>query len=484
MPSEPSSGARFPRVDRVPPHSEEAERGVLGSILLDAAHVLDLCIEGRLTPDAFHIPAHRLVMEAILDMGREGRPVDSLTVTERMRGAGTLATAGGAMFIDALVEATPTAAHAEYYIDIVRQKHLLRVIIDRARRAESACYSDQGDASAVLSSVEQSFFDIGADLQRGAVTRWGDAVLSVMQQVEHFLTARDGVNGIATGFRNLDRVLGGMRASNMIILAARPSMGKTSLAMNIAQNVSLGRGMADKRPRAVAVFSLEMSKEELVLRMLCTEAQVSMPSVTSGMIARYGAEHNRLIEASKRLSKAPIYIDDSAGLDIDELRARARRLKKKYGIEFVVVDYLQLLHSDEYARQGRQVEISNVSGDIKGMAKELKVPILCISQLSRAPETRDRTGTPKLSDLRDSGSIEQDADVVLLLRRPCKYPDDEESGDMTLAIVDVAKHRNGPTHDNVRFNFIDRFTLFQDRDEQARPEGAPPPAGAAEGDPG
>ncbi len=482
MPSEPSSGVRIPRLDRVPPHSEEAERGVLGSVLLDSAHVLDLCIEGQLTPDAFYIPAHRLIMEAILDMARDGRPVDTLTVTERMRTAGTLDKAGGPLFLDGVIDATPTSAHAEYYIDIVRQKFLLRTIIDKARRAESTCYADSGDAAAVLSTVEQSFFDIGAELQRGAVTRWGDAVFAVMQQVEHFLTARDGVNGLATGFRNLDHVLAGMRPSNMIILAARPSMGKTSLAMNIVQNVAMGRGMADKHPRAVAVFSLEMSKEELVLRMLCTEARVSMPAVTSGMIARYGAEHNRLIEASARLTKAPIYIDDSAGLDINEIRARARRLKKKYAIEFVVIDYLQLLHSDEYARQGRQVEITAVSGGIKAMAKELKVPVLCLSQLSRAPETRGGTGTPKLSDLRDSGSIEQDADVVLMLRRPCKYQDDEESGDLTLAILDVAKHRNGPTRDDVRFNFTDRFTLFEERAEAYRQE--PPPAAGADGEPG
>jgi replicative DNA helicase len=268
----------------------------------------------------------------------------------------------------------------------------------------------------------------------------------------------------------------------MIILAARPSMGKTSLAMNIAQNVALGRGMGDRRPRAVAVFSLEMSKEELVLRMLCTEAQVSMSQVTSGMIARNGVEHTRLEDASKNLFKAPIYIDDSAGLDINEIRARARRLKKKYGVDMVVIDYLQLLHSTEYAKQGRQVEISTVSGGIKSMAKELKVPVLCLSQLSRATETRDKLGKPKLSDLRDSGSIEQDADVVLLLRRPCKYPDDDESGDPTLAIVDVAKSRNGPTHDDVRFNFIDRYTLFQDRDDTHRPEPLSGGQGEAGGD--
>ena len=471
MPSESSSGERSPRSGRVPPHSEEAERGVLGSVLLDAAHVLDLCIEAQLTPDAFYIPAHARIMEAVLDLSRDGRPVDPLTVTERLKAAGTLDKVGGPLFLDGLVESTPTAAHAEYYIDLVRQKHLLRVIIDRARRAEAACYADTDDASAVLSAVEQSFFDIGADRERGTVSRWGDALVGVMQQVEHFLASKDGVSGVASGFRGLDNVLRGLRPSNMIILAARPSMGKTSLAMNIAQNVALGRGLQGGRPGTVAVFSLEMSKEELVLRMLCTEARVSMPEVTSGLIARYGPQHNELIRASKALNKAPIYIDDSAGLDITELRARARRLKKKHQVDLIIVDYLQLLHADAYTRQGRQVEITAVSGGIKAMAKELKVPVLCLSQLSRAPETRDKLGKPRLSDLRDSGSIEQDADVVLLLRRPCKYEADAESNDSTLAVVDVAKHRNGPTCDDVRFTFQDTYTLFQDRSE-AEP-GAP-----------
>ena len=267
----------------------------------------------------------------------------------------------------------------------------------------------------------------------------------------------------------------------MIVLAARPSMGKTSLAMNIAYNVAMGYGKSDHRPRPVGIFSLEMSRDDLVLRLLCTRARVSMAMVTGGLIARYGPEHNRLIEASKELSQTPIFIDDSAGLDINELRARARRLRKKHGVELIVVDYLQLLHADVAADQGRQIEISTVSAGLKAMAKELNIPVLCLSQLSRATETRDKFGIPRLSDLRDSGSIEQDADVVLLLRRPCKYPGDPEHGDLLLAIVDVAKHRNGPTKDRVPFNFEEQFTLFLDRDERFETATSEATARAAEG---
>ncbi len=451
---------------RVPPHSEEAERGLLGSILLDAERILDLCLERGLTPEAFYLPAHRLIFEAVQDLARESRPVDALTVADALKGRGALDRVGGMLYLDALLEGTPTAAHTEYYLDVVLQKQLLRTIIDRARRAEAACFDPSLDASAVLSRVEQSFFDLGENPNRGTAVPACDAVMAVMTQVDTFLSSHDGIYGLSTGFRNLDEVLHGMRRGNMIVLAARPSMGKTSLAMNIAYHVATGQGMSDHRPRAVAIFSLEMSRDDLVLRLLCTKARVSMAKVMGGLIARYGPEHEALILASKELSRAPIYIDDSAGLDINELRARARRLRKKHRVELVVVDYLQLLHADEASEQGRQIEISTVSAGLKAMAKELDIPVLCLSQLSRATETRDKFGIPRLSDLRDSGSIEQDADVVLLLRRPCKYPNDPEHSDPLLAIVDVAKHRNGPTKDRVPFNFEEQYTLFLDREEQ------------------
>jgi replicative DNA helicase len=264
----------------------------------------------------------------------------------------------------------------------------------------------------------------------------------------------------------------------MIVLAARPSMGKTSLAMNVAEHIALGRHDPDQAAHPVGIFSLEMSHEQLVLRMLCSHAGVSAHRLTSGY-ASATADHGKLMQAASVLRKAPIFLDDTGGLDILELRARARRMKKKYAIELVVVDYLQLLHAKEYARQGRQLETAYISGNLKAMAKELAMPVFVLSQLSRAPEQRSETGKPKLSDLRDSGAIEQDADVVCMLRRPCKYESDEEHGDDTLAIVDIAKNRNGPTGE-VRLNFEDEYMRFTDRAQSPHgPSLQPPAEGAA-----
>jgi replicative DNA helicase len=447
------------RTGRVPPHSEEAERGVLGSVLLDSARVMDLCLARQITPESFYVPAHRIVFEAMTDLARQATAIDILTVTERLKANSTLDTIGGTVFLDRLIDSTPTAAHAEYYAEIVRQKHLLRCIISCAREAENDCYeSDQG-ADHTLGKVEQSFLDI-TERQHGFVTPWTTAVKQTMQHIENILVTKRGLSGLPTGFSNLDGTLHGLRSGEMIVIAARPSMGKTSLAMNIAENVALGKVM-DHVSRPVGIFSLEMSHEALVLRMLCSHAEVSSFKLSGGYVA--SSFHGKLTQAASLLYKAPIYLDDTGGLDILELRARARRMKKKYNIELIVIDYLQLLHSSEYAYQGKQVETSHISGNLKAMAKELKLPVLVLSQLSRAPEQRDKLGKPKLSDLRDSGAIEQDSDVVCMLRRPCKYDGDPDQGDRSLAIVDVAKHRNGPTGE-VRLNFDEEFTRFRDRE--------------------
>jgi replicative DNA helicase len=456
------TAASVARGDRSPPYSEEAERGVLGSILLDAARVMDLCIQGQLVAESFYLPIHRIIYAALLEMQQHDKTIDLVTVTDKLRASGDLERIGGPIALDRLVDATPTAAHAEYYIDIVRQKHLLRSVIDRAREAEALCYGTEESATSVLSRVEQWFFDITAD-QHGAMRPWPTVVNDVIRHIEVIATTRK-VAGLSTGFRNLDQVLMGMRPGNLIILAARPSMGKTSLAINIAENVAQGFSDAEGRSRPVGIFSLEMSCDDLVTRMMCSRAQVSAHKIAGGYVS--DVDWRKLVNAADQLTRAPIFLDDAAGLDIMELRARARRMKKKHDIQFIIVDYLQLLHSREDAKQGRQIEIASVSGHLKAMAKELRIPVMVVSQLSRAPEIRDKHAKPKLSDLRDSGAIEQDADVVLLLRRPCRIPEDEQHGDALLAIVDVAKHRNGPTHEGIQFNFIDEFTLFQDRDSR------------------
>ncbi len=458
MESPPSSAVS--KADRIPPYSEEAEKGVLGSILLDSVKVMDLCLEFQIVPESFYVPAHRIIFQAFIDMLGRGMAIDVLTVAERLKTLGMIDNIGGSVFLDRLIDSTPTAAHAEYYIDIVRQKYLLRSIVACSRDAENECFYSEESADVLLGKVEQSFLDI-TERQHGFVMPWNTVVKQTMEHVEKILNLKRGLSGISTGFGNLDAKLQGFRSGEMIVLAARPSMGKTSLAMNIAENVALGRKDPEQVQRPVGIFSLEMSKEALVLRMLCCHAEVSSFNLTSGYVSAK-SDHGKLANAASVLSKAPIYLDDTGGLDILELRARARRMKKKYNVELIVIDYLQLINSREYARQGRQIETAHISGNLKAMAKELKLPVLVLSQLSRAPEQRDKLGKPKLSDLRDSGAIEQDADVVCMLRRPCKYEEDEKHEDRLLAVVDVVKHRNGPTGE-VELNFEDTYVRFRDR---------------------
>ena len=457
---------------RTPPHSEEAERGVLGSILLDASRVLDLCVENGLAdPESFYVPAHRTLYATLQQMSAKGEVIDMLTVLERLRADGQLEGVGGAAFLEGLMDATPTAAHAEYYIDIVRQKALLRRTLDCVRDVERECYQQQAPADQIVAESEQKFLAIAGNRQGGRMS-WKESLVSTFGTIERIL--RGGVSGISTGFENLDSKLRGLRNGEMIVLAARPSMGKTSLAMNIVECLALGRDIAGRPLRGgfeanggkvpVAVFSLEMSQESLAMRMLCARAQIPGYQLDGGRLNAAEAAR-KFSRAADELGKALLYVDDTGGLDVLELRARARRMKKAYGIGLIMIDYLQLLNCREYAKQGRQLETSAISAQIKTMAKELNIPVIVLSQLSRAPEQRgEKTGKPRLSDLRDSGAIEQDADVVLLLRRPCKYPGDKESEDLTLAIVDVAKHRNGPVGE-VRLNFDDKFTQFTDRAE-------------------
>lgn len=445
--------------ERSPPFSEEAERGVLGSVLLDAERVLDLAVERGLRPESFYLPAHRVLFEVMLAMARENRPVDLLTVTDRLQALGRLEEIGGASFLERLVDSTPTAAHAEYYIDLVRQKHLLRMIIDRARAAQELSYEAVEDADTVLGKVEESFFAI-SDIQRVRIEPWPDLIRQAVEEIERICTLKKGISGIPTGFIDLDRILLGLHPTDMIVLAARPSMGKTALALNIVENVALGLG-GDHQPRPVGIFSLEMSREQLVRRMICSHARVPGHKLAGGFIST--DQHRQLMNAAAVLSKAQIYLDDTAGLEVLELRSRARRMRKRFGVELIVVDYLQLLNYPQFANEGRQRETAAISGALKAMAKELNVPVLVLSQLSRAPEQRDKASAiPRLSDLRDSGSIEQDADVVMLLRRPSLYPEDPEHEDETLAIVNVAKHRNGPIGE-VRLNFEAQYTRFENR---------------------
>lgn len=464
---EAGAGARAPRPgDRVPPHSEEAERAVLGCALQDAARVLDLCIERQISPESFYVQRHQALYEAMLGLHEARNPVDFVTVAERLRETNLLDAVGGEDELARLIAGTPTTAHAEYYLQRVYENHLLRRIIDAARAVTEDCYKGENEAESLLSEAEAAFFGL-SERKVGVERTWKQLIELEAIEVERLITEKKGLTGVTTGFEDIDRKLLGMQAGDLIILAARPSMGKTSLALNIAENVALGA--RNQPPKPVAVFSLEMSAESLVRRMVCCHAGVPAQHLSTGNVGT--EEHGLLVGAMDVLAKAPIYVDDTAGLEALDLRARARRLKRKYGVELIVVDYLQLMNFSKFAAEGRQRETAAISQALKGMAKELKVPVLVLSQLSRAPETREKTAVPKLSDLRDSGAIEQDADVVMLLRRPCKYPADKDSGDERLAILDIAKHRNGPTGE-VKLDFDDRFTRFSNRLHGAEGEDA------------
>ena len=436
--------------------------------------VMDLCLTGGIMPETFFDPRNRTIYQAMVDLNRTSRPLDSITLLEELRTSGRLESIGGAAYLESLYEQTPTTAHAEYHINMIRGKHLRRVMIERAGKVLEKCYdeSEYPDPQAVLGDAEKTFLEIG--LHGEATMPWSSAVEESFRRIDAMFESNGSTfEGLSTGLTHLDEKLQGLKNSEMIVVAARPSVGKTSLAMNIAESCALGLDMNNVpvkcdggKRHPVMIFSLEMPVEALTKRMIAGRAQINMWRLNRNLCTRRDKDEmsERLFHAVGDLKGAPIYVDDTAGLDVMDLRARARRAKKQYGIELIVIDYLQLCCCREYSKQGRQIEVSHISQQIKAMAKELKVPVIVLSQLSRANEQRgDKFERPKLSDLRDSGAIEQDADVVFLLRRPSRTPSDPESGDETLAIIDVAKNRNGETGD-VRVNFVREFTRFFDRE--------------------
>lgn len=461
---------------RLPPHSREAEQGVLGCALQDAERVIDLCIDRKLHPDAFYVPAHRSLYEVMLGMHQESAPVDLLTISTRLRDLSKLDAVGGDEYLERLVDGTPAAAHIEHYAAIVYDKFVKRRVIEHSRSAIEECFTSEESAESVLGRAEQDIFDISSN-QYSGVTTWSDLIKSTMSEIEAIFQGKAAANGIPTGYKDLDKMLLGLQPTDIIILAARPSMGKTSLALNLAERIALGEN-EDRTPRSVAIFSLEMSSEQLTKRMLCCRAGVSGHRLASGFVSQ--ANHRLLMTAADTLNKAKIVLDDTPGLSPLEMRSRARRLKRQHNIEFIIVDYLQLMQYPDFRSQGRQQEVAAISGALKAMAKELKVPVLVLSQLSRAPENRDKLVIPKMSDLRDSGSIEQDADVIALLRRPCKYPEDPDHEMKRLAVVDIAKHRNGPTGE-VKLNFEEDLMRFENWTDGSADEGMTPVADLEEG---
>jgi len=445
-----------------PLYNAEAENAVLGAIFLDAPLILEICEVAGLVPEAFHVPANRIIFDAILAMNGIGKPVDAVTVAEQLKCDGVLAKTGGINYIGQLIDSAPVTAHTDYYVGILKDKLMLRRIATAAQNATAKCQSQDRATELILAETEQEILGIGEGNTRETAMDWGKSTDATLARIGSLLNRSDGLSGLPTGFKNIDNKLFGMRAAEMIVLAARPSMGKTSLAMNICENLALGTDAGGRIPvRApvpVGIFSCEMSADALITRLLCSRAKVEMGSVMRGFVGRNEAL-TLLNEAGREIKNAPIYVDDSGGLDVMDLRARARRMKKRHNVGFIMIDYLQLLNSRSYASQGRQLETGHISANIKAMAKELDIPVMVVSQLSRKPEdTTD--GRPRISHLRDSGSIEQDADVVMLLWREGYYTKAPPGRD-NAAILDIGKNRNGATGD-VQLLFDNRHTQFTD----------------------
>jgi len=442
------------------PHSEEAERCLLGSLLLNGAAVNE-CIERFASKDSeqrgaefFYKYAHQLVYRAMVDMADKHEPIDLVTVTQKLGERKQLEDAGGPDYITGLVNAVPTAANLEYFLNIVRQKYLLRRLIEVGTRIVTESYETTEGPEELMDHFEKAVFDLSQEKHARGVRGCSDVVMDAFHEIEEMIQRKGALVGLATGFPKLDRCTNGLKGGNVVVIAARPSMGKTSLAMNIVEHVAIRN---PERTAPVGIFSLEMSAVQLMMRMICSLAEVSTTKIQGGLIG--AAEHARLADAADRINKAKIWIDDTAGLTIMDLRARARRMKLNHQIEMVVVDYLQLLRgSTTRKNDNRQQEIAEISGGLKALAKELNVPVIVLSQLNREVEKREG-GRPRLSDLRESGSIEQDADIVGLLARAKDEKDDEVLPPVLDVALYVAKNRNGP-QDTVELTFKRDITRF------------------------
>ena len=433
-------------LERLPPQNLDAEQAALGSMLLEEEAIVQAA--ELLDESVFYKDSHRKIFGALLTLYKANTPVDLVTITEELKKRGLLEEVGGASYLATLTSVVPTAANAEHYCHIVKQKATLRELIKAATHIVSDCYEEANDPSILLDRAESLIFTIASKRTKRDAVAMKDVIKSSIEMIDLLYQRKGMITGLPTGFLELDQQLAGLQPADLIIIAGRPAMGKSSLALCIAEHVAL------QQKAGVALFSLEMSKENLVQRMLCSHARINAHNVRSGMLST--SDWPTLTKAAGKLSEAPIFIDDSPGMTVLELRAKARRLMSRHNIGLVILDYLQLME-ESAAAENRQQEISIISRSLKALARELGVPVIAVSQLSRAPERRE-SFRPRLSDLRESGAIEQDADVVLMLFREDYYsPSDENRG---MAEVIIAKQRNGPTG-TVKLAFINEYTRFE-----------------------
>lgn len=432
-------------LERVPPQNVDAEQALLGSLLLDGEAIYHV-IEHVRTSD-FYKDAHRIIYDCFLTLNERNEPVDLVTLVEELRRRGDLDKVGGLSYVASLANTVPTAMNAAYYAKIVEEKALLRSLISVSTKIAQHGYEQDLEAAEIIDEAEKMIFSVTQRKAREGFVSMRDVVVEAFEQIGR-VKSQDGVTGLPT-FRNLDHYLSGLQRSDLVIVAARPAMGKTSFCLNVAQNLAV------KHDKTVAIFSLEMSKEQLAQRMLCAEARVDQSKVRTGYVNE--EEWRRLSVALAPLAEAKIYLDDTPGITVMEMRAKARRLKMEKGLDLIVIDYIQLMQGSRRS-ENRQQEISEISRSLKALARELDVPVLALSQLSRAVE-QSADKRPNLSHLRESGALEQDADIVIFIHRPEYYdPDTEQRG---IAEIIVAKHRNGPVG-TAELAFIKEYTKFMD----------------------
>ena len=445
---------------RVQPHSLEAEEGLLAACLIDGGReILTECIEAKIAPEFFYKTAHEEIFRALLSLYETGDPVDEILLLEYLRKNGLEEEVGGISTIYAIQDRIETPAHARYFAKIVHEKYLLRRLIRTSREAIEACYEQQEDMSAFIEKIEQDIFEISRDRITDAAKPIRESLDEAVADIHALLNGRDDADGVLSGFRDLDGMTYGFHPGQMIVLAARPSVGKTSLAMNFAEHAMIPDG--GRKPSGVVVFSLEMTAAQLAMRLICSRARVDMKRIRDRVISKQDSAE--IANTVKELKQAPLWIDDGSSSTILDIRAKARRLHTKSPLGLVVVDYLQLIRGTDNRVQ-REQQIADISRGMKGMAKELNVPVVVLSQLNRESEKENRD--PRLSDLRESGSIEQDADVVFLLHRPKKRDEDESveegglPGDVEHIKLIIAKQRNGPVGE-VDLTFVRRYTRYE-----------------------
>ncbi|MUV37922.1 DNA helicase [Lentibacillus sp. JNUCC-1] len=450
--------------DRTPPHNIEAEQAVLGAVFLEP-EAFSSAAE-RLLPADFYRAAHQRIFDTMTKLTDRGEPIDLVTVTTALANEKTLDEAGGVSYLSDLAGSVPTAANIEYYSKIVEEKALLRRLIRTATDIVSTSYEKEDDVEDILNEAEKNILDVSSRRNTGAFKEIKDVLIDVYDNIEMLHHNNADITGVPTGFRDLDQITSGFQRNDLIIIAARPSVGKTAFALNIAQNVAINT------EENVAIFSLEMGADQLVSRMLCAEGNIDAQRLRTGSLE--AEDWGKLTMAMGSLSNAGIFIDDSPGIRVNEIRSKCRRLKQEHGLGMIVIDYLQLIQGSANSRENRQQEVSEISRSLKALARELEVPLIALSQLSRGVESR-QDKRPMMSDLRESGSIEQDADIVGFLYRDDYY--DQESEKQNIIEIIISKQRNGPVG-TVELAFVKEYNKFVDLDHRYSESDIPAPAHA------